>query len=479
MTDDTAAIQAALNAAAANQVVYLPAATYLIKSTLIMNKSNVSIRGDGPAATILNYTGSGIGIKATQYAPEWSAQVSVSSAATQGSNQVTLSSASGISVGDLVIISQTNPSYATLTGQDGLLSWAGAPGPTGGRTNDPNRGMAQVDRVSGISGNTLTLERPLSLTFPSANAPVISHLTPTYGIGIESLQIYRTGTGGTGGDASSIDLEGVAESWVKNVASINHPGTANYAHVLFQSAYACEVRESWFQGGGINGGGQDYGVYLTNNTSDMLTEDNVFVGMRHSLIIAGDSSGNVYGYNYAAGNYESDSTDCLSQDIDLHGGEPYMNLFEGNIVADIYFDDVWGGNAYNTAYRNWAIAYSSGTSLPTYCRRAVTLEAATNSANIVANVLGRPGDSSTTDSLFDPTAKNTLFYQGNFSFLSNSASWISGAVTLPASLYYGSSAMPAKPLWWGTTLPWPAFGPDLATKNGQTPALLRFNAHVL
>jgi Pectate lyase superfamily protein len=44
VTDDTKAIQAALDAAKANEVVYLPASTYLISSTLNISRPNISIR---------------------------------------------------------------------------------------------------------------------------------------------------------------------------------------------------------------------------------------------------------------------------------------------------------------------------------------------------------------------------------------------------------------------------------------------------
>ncbi len=54
-TDATAAIQAALNAATSGSVVYIPTGTYLV-SHLLNLKSNVSLRGDGPDATIIHYT---------------------------------------------------------------------------------------------------------------------------------------------------------------------------------------------------------------------------------------------------------------------------------------------------------------------------------------------------------------------------------------------------------------------------------------
>jgi Pectate lyase superfamily protein len=485
-TDDSGAIQAALNAATADQVVYLPASTYLINgTTLNMNTANVSLRGDGPSATVIHYTGGGAAIAATPYLTNWSPQVSVTSAATQGATQITLASAAGIAVGDLLVISQTNPSWATLTGDDGLLTWGGAPGASGGGSNDTNRGMGQVDRVTAVGGDTVTLERPLYVTFASSNAPAVNHMTPTYGIGIESLQIARSGAGG---DEPNIDMETLAESWVTNVASINAKGTANYAHVFFESAYACEVRESWFQGGGVNTSGMDYGVYVVNNGSEMLVEDNVFVGMRHSLIVAAGASGNVYGYNYSTGNYESDSpSNWVAEDACSHGGESYMNLWEGNIVGQIVLDNTHGGNAYNTAYRNWSLADSTSLSGTLTDHNAVVLQNNSYDPSIVANVLGKPSDSQSAtfttialvnSNLSPATSVTADFLQGNYDLENGTTTWLSGATALPASFYYGTPYLPAKPAWWGS-LAWPAIGPDVSPPNGQIPAEVRYTANEL
>jgi polygalacturonase len=62
VTNDTAAIQAAIQAAASGGTVYLPAGTYLFTAPLAVTKSNVAIVGDG-AKTILKYTGDLRGIQ--------------------------------------------------------------------------------------------------------------------------------------------------------------------------------------------------------------------------------------------------------------------------------------------------------------------------------------------------------------------------------------------------------------------------------
>jgi hypothetical protein len=264
-----------------------------------------------------------------------------------------------------------------------------------------------------------------------------------------------------------------AESWVKNVASVNQSGTENYAHVFFAAAYACEVRDSWFQGGGVNWSGLDYGVYPTNNASEILVENNVFVGMRHSMILAAGASGNVFGYNYSTAAIESQAPWWLSEDMCTHGAESYMNLFEGNIGGQIDFDDTHGGNAYNTAYRTWSLAFSSANTTPTSYRFAVTLEDYTYNANIVGCVLGRPGDATSADFHFGNNVQSTTYTEGNYSFVTGKATWNAGPVALPPSLY-----LPTKPTWWGT-MNYPPIGPDVSPKNGTIPAQVRFSTHTL
>ena len=216
----------------------------------------------------------------------------------------------------------------------------------------------------------------------------------------------------------------------------------------------------------INGSGLDYGVYLVNNASENLVENNIFVGMRHSLIVAAGASGNVFGYNYTSGPFESNYPNDQSEDQSGHGAETYMNLWEGNIAENFWMDNTHGGNAFNTGFRDWCIAYSNaGQNSQNW--NAIALEANTYSANVVGMVLGRPGASNTDYSIV-ADAQTTAFIQGNYSFKTGQTLWISGPVTLPVSLYYTS-----KPAWWGA-LAWPAIGPDVSPVNGATPAQQRF-----
>lgn len=62
VTDDTAAIQAAIQAAPGGATVYLPTGAYLITPPLLVTRSNLTIAGDGDT-TVLRYAGDQRGIQ--------------------------------------------------------------------------------------------------------------------------------------------------------------------------------------------------------------------------------------------------------------------------------------------------------------------------------------------------------------------------------------------------------------------------------
>jgi hypothetical protein len=471
--------------------------TYLVSSNLTI-PSFVTLRGDGPSATIIHYTGTARVLTANNFAG-WAASQSITVAAVAGATSITVNSAAGMAVGGLVIISQTNPTspfaFVQTTGNQGNETIAGAPKTTGGAAslngtgNDPNRCLGQVNKITNIVGNVLTLERPLYLG--TGGTPYVNYQGGSFNTnsGVESLQISCTGTGD---NEPTIDFGNSKLCWIKNIKVLLAASCGNSTHVFLYNSYACEIRDSWFSGGGVNASGQDYGVYCEPNCSECLIENNVFVNLRHAMIVQG-ASGNVYGYNCAVGSFESGSTTFLAEDQASHGWFAFYNLWEGNISAQIDWENTHAGNGWNTAFRNWALAWSTSmsTSSPVAFRYAVVIDWNSYNDNVAGNVYGQSGDVTTSgagvhfrgvssDYLFNdpnnPSVPNTnqfsaLYYlQGNYSFMLGTIDWNGGTVvTLPASLYQGS-----KPSWW-TTEPYPPIGPDLNPVNSANPASDRFN----
>jgi hypothetical protein len=478
VTDDRAAIQHAIDAALPGQVVFLPAATYRISGTLSLSKG-ITLRGEGTQSTIIKYDGSSSIdiIKAYPWVSNFGSPITVVSGYAKGSAKLRLSDASIVAPGSIIVISQRNPSWVTPVGDNGTCTWCG--------NNNPLRSMTQVARVISKSEDTITLERPLYYTLDAS--PTVQSSTFVSGIGIENLRVWRSNSAASSG--YNLCLGTVANSWIKNVVSVN----AGNAHILIENAYACEVRECYLQDGFDHGASHSYGIYLSGPNSEHLIENNIIYRCRHSLIVGAGGSGCVFGYNYATNAISDPDKNWLSEDMETHGAHPYMNLFEGNVVAKLSCDNTWGSCGYNTFYRCWIVNYSPQNSTPTNGRWAVDIEQNSYYNNVLGCVIGRPGDqgiryaenhmsednlasyrlgfaSSGSNEIVDPMVESTTYLHGNYDYIAGSTLWDSrnSDHDLPGSLYLST-----KPPWWGN-LRWPAFGPDLSPMVGKIPAQLRY-----
>jgi hypothetical protein len=479
-TDDWTAIQNAIDAASAGQVVYLPQGTYRIGAGLSINKA-ISLRGDGPDKTTINYTGSsGIDILETVSGGNPGSAVAITGGNSKDSLTIRILSASSISVNDYILITQNNVSGLVYTqGSHKECNWCGS--------DNPSQAMTQINRVLAKSGNTLTLERPLY--FDYTNSPVIKRLKMVENVGFEDFLLRRSNPSARNG--YNLYLRNCANCWVKNVKS----DMAGHRHVQLESSYACTVRDSWFSDGYDHSSDYSYGVFLFGWNSDNLIENNIVYRCRHSLILEGGGSGNVFGYNYVVGSLTTPDNDWLAEDMDTHGAHPFMNLFEGNVVGKLTYDNTWGSGSHNTTFRCWIRNYSSNAKTPTLARWAVDVEAHNYYNNIVGSLIGRPGDvgvryakenisgtilasyrlgfqSAGSNTVSDPNVQARTLIHGNYDSIGGGVVWDSSNSdhNLPASLY-----LSAKPIWFGS-LAWPAFGPDLSPMVGTIPAKVRYES---
>ncbi|HBT60115.1 MAG TPA: hypothetical protein DEB40_00005, partial [Elusimicrobia bacterium] len=479
-TDATSAIQNAMNACPAGQVLRIPAGTYKLTGALALTGKGIVIRGDGPTKTKLinSATGGNVisftGARTTTIA-------NLISGYTKGSTSITADNLTSFNAGDYIIIDQLNdPSLVINTGTSGTCTWCG-------RSNG-TRSLNQVAKITAKSGNTLTLSRPLYYTFSSAYTPQIVKLSANSPVnaGIEDLYIERTAA--TSGD--TIQFARTIYSWVKNIESYN----AYQHHVQLWTTYGCEVRDSYFHHARTyNLGG--YGVRFSEGGSDNLVENNILYYLRHHVIFGGGGSGNVIAYNYSSRAFSSDypNTNWLMGDVLTHGAHPFMNLLEGNVMAKMLQDNVWGSASHNTYFRNHVERKSQGENAQIiYALNAVSFYARNYYNNVVGNVLCTPGCtgayesypinstsdprifflgmSGNTGSPSDSKVASTIYRHGNYDYVTNSTKWdaANSDHTLPSSLYLAS-----KPAFFGN-LPWPPIGPDRSPLVGTLPAVARF-----
>jgi microcystin-dependent protein len=477
VTDDTAAINRCIANASSNSCCYLPAGTYKVTATINLANQKC-LKGAGPDNTTINAVGlTGDVLSASTFGNGgW---MTLTSGYTKGSTRIYVDARDpqvpGYALGELVMIQQTNGEVDE-----------GTPGYMGGTVGQINETVA---KGSDGNGGYLDLSRPLNRSLSAAYSPQVSRFYAYIkNVGVQDLKITRSG--GSGGN--NIRLSACKNCWVQNVKSYD---VWNW-HVKLESTYGCVVRDSWFeQVNQLNCGGNScYGATVYALSTDNLIENNVFVKMRHALITEYGGTGNIYGYNYSINpiNENGNSTDWLMGDLELHGGHPYMNLFESNVIAHVHAAYTLGSAAYNTFLRNNATARAQAA--VKYNLNAVDNGWANFYHNYVGNVYGTSGFTTYDRAYRSPWGCSddacsqadarlvngaTLLRHGNYSFkqdLGNSGTgyveWDAAVSdrTMPNSYYYAS-----RPAWYPASLAWPAIGPDVPGYVKDIPAKVRFD----
>ena len=491
-TDATAAIQNAIDNCPANQVVYLPAGTYKVSSppdfeTILNMRSNVTLRGAGQGKTIITFPGtyarSIIDIRGLAYWNIYGLQrtVSITGGMSKGSTQITLSSASGISVGDILLIDQLNdPQLVDPVGYEGLCTYCGRA--------EGTRARGQYAEVTAISNNTVTLNFPLYWTLSASLSPqatLVNASSMVRWAGIEDLTLTES----QAAVEFMIEMDAAQYSWLKNV-EINR---VNRRAVWLIESLQCEIRESYFHDG-IGGFGRDrgYGVLADAYSNANLIENNIFHTLDGGFMMAaGGASGNVFAYNYMTDTRFDDPWWMTASPSISHATHPSMNLWEGNIGIQAGADFIHGSSSHNTLFRSRFSGWQSSTI--TSNNNAIEFQYKNTYMNVLGCVLGTAGQSDTYEAAYpasgdsslktiwrlgyggpndagDTNVKATLLRHGNFDYVTNSVKWDANISDhqLPASLY-----LTAKPSWWGN-LPWPPIGPDLNPMVGTIPAKERF-----
>ena len=370
-TNTTAAIQAAINAATAGQVVYLPAGTYRIDSQLSVdfNKDNITIRGAGPTSTIIDNRSSNSAIyvgTSSDYNWAWpTSGNTITAGLTKDSTTLTIGSTSSFSTGQMINIAFANQWDNTKI-QAGAIPIAS--------TGSYLKVRRQMSRVTGKTSTTLTISPGIYHTPDSGlGATVYVAQLQTDFVGIEDLAI--DGTNGT--EIYPIYFEQCYGCWVKNVKSTN---THNY-HVFFWDCLNSEVRHCTLDGrvgDGSNGAG-----LLVNNTAASLFEDNIVSRMFPVIEVNEGSCGNVFAYNLF-----EDSTvfGSLGANIDTnHNPHNSFNLYEGNIAGNVEADGYFGSVSEDTIFRNWITGTIHDQSKQGFI---IALKRFTRNYSIVGNILG-------------------------------------------------------------------------------------------
>jgi hypothetical protein len=437
LTDNVSAFTAAINALPlSGGVLRIASGKFIISQSMQIGKSIV-ITGNGYNSTKLYFTNSDTKPCFDVITYQRGTWVDVTSGYSKGSTQLQVADASSFTPGCFVELQQSNDSSMMYTDPDWKQSWA-------------ENAVGQINTVLSVTGNTITLTRPLYLDYNEKLKPQIRKQGFVTFTGFENFYITKTVPAA---DGATFSFKNAAYCHVKNVES-DH---TRKAHITCETVYACDFSNNYFHHAYDYGGdGHGYGISLGLHTTDCLIENTIFYHLRHAMLTHLGASGNVFGYNYSAENVQGTGETNLNQgwtpcDISMHGHFPNNNLYEGNVVQEIDISDYWGpcGRG-NTVFRNKVL------------KEGIDILDHSHNQNILANTI--------------PTLSFGVLIDTGVTGILNHGNTINGLTqwdntttdhTFPSSYYLTS-----KPSFY-TTEPWPTFGPDVSATS-KIPAENRF-----
>ncbi len=316
-------------------IIYFPAGDYYFDDNIFLTKSNIVLQGEGPDKSKLHLNKHTLYIKGTENS---NTICRIQNPVNKGTNSITCTEANSFRENDWIHF------YEAYFPIQGFLE----------TENNYYRSIGQINKITNIDNNTLTLKDKASKTYDDTGAYLAAvKITPIENIGIENIKV----------DNSCIVFQYAVNCWVRGLESsftFNSHMTANWCSHL-------ELSGNYFHNADTYESGA-YGINMQRSTTNCLVENNVFKRLRHAMLLQAGANCNVFAYNYSYkvrafwkswfGLIRYDSFDLL-----LHGRYPYGNLFEQNHVVAIAGDDshnsysgvpVKNNGPYNAFLRNWA-----------------------------------------------------------------------------------------------------------------------------
>ncbi|OFZ54552.1 MAG: hypothetical protein A2428_17570 [Bdellovibrionales bacterium RIFOXYC1_FULL_54_43] len=482
--NDSSAIQGAIDNCSEGQVVKLTEGTFNL-NTSIRLKSGVTLRGSGMGRTILKGASGMSGSYVVGITGYWEGgSIGISGGLEKGSTMITTSSSHGWSPGDHIIIDQLNeddadPPVIAYGNNAAPCRWCG-------RANG-TRSLGQVAKVVAVpSSTTATLEIPLYWNYRASLSPMATRIHGmTKDAGIEDLTVDNQASGSTNqnDNGGTIVLRGASNCWLLRVETVwTWQNTVNLV-----AAYRNTIRSGKFHDATEYGPGRAYGIRFQLYASANLIENNQIYHVSPGIIANGQTSGNVFSYNYMLELFTT--ANWQGSGVQYHGAHPIMNLSEGNWIEGRYnSDNTWGSASHNTAFRNRFTLRPSGVS---HAFWDVDIQYHSQYFSFLGNVAGTglentyelnnvslhgekaiyrfgyDGDGDGSASNNDPQVIATALRHGNWDSVTQSTQWNGSADRLlPPSLYLTS-----KPYWMAPSVSFPPIGPDVVPMYPAAPAM--------
>ena len=385
-TDVSAAINNALTACPSNQVVAVPAGTFLVTNQIWI-PGGVTLRGASKSSTIFSLQRPAVradgGIRlgsSADLAPSllWTN----AGLALKGSTNLSLLTTNGLAIGNIVAIEQINDTNWVFNySQDG----SSGSQDLHATTSLTNYGIAQYIKVLTISSTNITFEPPLNFTYTnslncrlfrrgSSNWPRLATL--------ESCTVSTPTNKFTTSWQRNVQFAFADEAGMRDVAINSYERYGAY----LTAAYRCTIQDCDFIGTNLGGSGGNYAIGLVFASAFNRIENNWTSNAITSVVIGEMSQGNAIAYNFEAANYYS-PTNWLQPSSSVHDCHPMYNLYEGNIFRMVGADMSHGNASSQTYLRNRLYGWQE---YKTSQLRAMFIDYGHFYYNIVGNVMGGP-----------------------------------------------------------------------------------------
>lgn len=458
----------------------------------------------------------------------------------QGSNQITVSSTTGIVVNStMIMLDQCDTGFSggtscpTGSATDngnlficGVSQGAGVgcsgPGPDAGGLR-PLRGQMEIHTVTNVTGSVLTISPPLIFpNWASGQSPQMWIVQPVSNFGVEDMTIDGNGSSA----AIGIEFGSAYNWWIKGVAVRNIAtwGTNCFqcANGIFQSSYVF----------GMDNAANPYGVRVSFAANNIF-HNNIIQSSTTPFSYDGSASGNVFANNFVINAAFQTPSNVLQAAMNYHA-QDYFNLDEGNIMSQTDCDGVHGTCSMATSFRDLFTGWESQPGTPkTAFTNTYNAAFGDRYEHIIAAVYGTSGyhtayntitcpENNNAESLFntscpyfssptDTLGLSTSLLWGSYDIKRATISWCgtlldtgwsvssgcnsTSEAPIAAPVYAnfapvvgdtvaGQPSLPAsfylasRPSWWTNTIPYPAIGPDVSGGNvGQCSGTLNTSGH--
>lgn len=379
VTDDTAAFLKAIQDTQ-NGEIYIPGGTYVITRVLQIRKSNVVIRGESKEKTTLyfpdplkvmanrespallppqgdfGYSGGSVWIEGND--DKGSKVGDITADADRGSSSLTLSSVAGLTKGMYVMLVESEV-ISKVDDQGNLIDPQGAYQSLGRRLfadlyglkrifytwwkSEPDRAelVRAVSQIVNISGNTITLDRPLRIDVRSYWEPQIFLYAPSVQeVGIENLTFKFKSINEDGTPRqyimhqepgyNAISFVKAANSWVRSVAVVDADNAINLEYYSrFITVDGVDIKSpnripdpniGWTGGVKVSG---HHALQVSVTQECLFTNFHFYTNYFHDLTVSNLAFGNVFMNGSGP-----------AMNFDHHSGAPYDNLFTNISIGD-------------------------------------------------------------------------------------------------------------------------------------------------